>query len=40
MATEKLVGHFSELDHPCCAGKVEYLLMDMLVTAVSVDIAA
>ncbi len=34
MSVEKLVEHFSALEDPRCAGKVEHRLIDILVIAV------
>jgi hypothetical protein len=39
MLVEKLVEHFSALEDPWCAGKVEHRLIDMLVIAVCAVIA-
>ena len=39
MAVDDLVAHFSEIDDPRCAGKVEHQLMDVLVIAVCATIA-
>jgi hypothetical protein len=33
MSVEKLVEHFSTLEYPRCAGKVEHRLIDILVIA-------
>ena len=35
MSVEKLVAHFSALEDPRCAGKVDHRLIDILVIAVS-----
>jgi predicted transposase YbfD/YdcC len=39
MAVEKLVEHFSALEDPRCAGKVDHRLIDILVIAVCAVIA-
>jgi hypothetical protein len=39
MSVEKLVEHFSALEDPRCAGKVEHRLIDILVIAVRAVIA-
>jgi hypothetical protein len=39
MSVEKLVEHFSTLEDPRCAGKVEHRLIDILVIAVCAVIA-
>ena len=39
MMADDLVAHFSEIDDPRCAGKVEHRLMDVLVIAVCATIA-
>ena len=39
MSVEKLVEHFSALEDPRCAGKVEHRLIDILVIAVCAVIA-
>ena len=39
MSVEKLVEHFSALEDPRCAGKVEHRLIDILVIAVCTVIA-
>ena len=39
MTVDDLVAHFSEIDDPRCAGKVEHRLMDVLVIAVCATIA-
>jgi hypothetical protein len=39
MSVEKLVEHFSGLEDPRCAGKVEHRLIDILVIAVYAVIA-
>ena len=39
MSVEKLVEHFSALEDPRCAGKVDHRLIDILVIAVCAVIA-
>jgi hypothetical protein len=39
MSAKKLAEHFSELEDPRCSGKVEHLLIDILVIAVCAVIA-
>jgi hypothetical protein len=39
MSVEKVVEHFSALEDPRCAGKVEHRLIDILVIAVCAVIA-
>ena len=39
MSVEKLVEHFSGLEDPRCAGKVDHRLIDILVIAVCAVIA-
>ena len=39
MAADDLVAHFSGIDDPRCAGKIEHRLMDVLVIAVCATIA-
>ena len=39
MSAMKLAEHFSELEDPRCSGKVEHLLIDILVIAVCAVIA-
>jgi DDE_Tnp_1-associated len=40
MSAKELAEHFSELEDPRCSGKVEHLLIDILVIAVCAVIAA